>query len=409
MLSGDGARRHLGTSSPGPGARALRRLLRDRAALAFGILFVLVLVAFLAAPLYASQVAGTTPAENHLTDQVTIDGEREDVVSLDGFPIGPTWHRAFFLGADENGRDLMVRLLYGGRTSVLIGAEALALTVLLAVPLALVAGYFRGRTDSLISRLLDLIWSFPALLVGFLFASAINLSGAQIGPLTIEAGSKLIPVAVIGLVYVPYIANPLRGQVLTLREQRFVESARACGMGPVRVMLSELLPHLWAAILVLAPLLFANAVVLESALSFLGAGVQPPEPSFGTLIAAGIINVVLSPHLLLVPSIALVLVVLSLSGLADGLRRTARSESTSCTDSDRVRGTQARVGAGHRVHRVDRGVPALLDDPQRRSVLLPGRRGARNGRDPRTGDGEVRAGRPVAGSVRAAHGGDPEW
>lgn len=102
-----------------------------------------------------------------MTDQVTLDGERIDVVSLDGIPIGPTWGRAYFLGADENGRDLMVRLLNGGRTSVLIGAGALALTVLVAVPLALAAGYFRGRADSLISRLLDLIWSFPACLSAF--------------------------------------------------------------------------------------------------------------------------------------------------------------------------------------------------------------------------------------------------
>jgi peptide/nickel transport system permease protein len=126
---------------------------------------------------------------------------------------------------------------------------------------------------------------------------------------------------VIGVVYVPYIARPLRGQVLVLREQRFVEAAKACGLGPLRVMLSELLPHLWTSILVLGPLLFSHAVVLESALSFLGAGVNPPEPSFGVLIAAGVGNVVLSPHLLLAPSLALVLVVLSLSGLAEGLRR----------------------------------------------------------------------------------------
>jgi peptide/nickel transport system permease protein len=322
VVSGGRARRRRGVGvSVGPGALALRRLRGDRAALAFGLLLVLVVLPLFAAPLYASQVAATTHEENHLTDRVTIDGERKDVVSLDGVPIGPTWESEFFLGADENGRDLMVRLLYGGRTSLLIGAGALALTVLLAVPLALVAGYFRGRTDALISRLLDVIWSFPALLLGVLLGTAITLYGAQIGPFSIEAGSKLIPVTVIGLVYVPYIARPLRGQVLALREQRFVEAALACGLGPLRVMFSELLPHLWTTVLVLAPLLFANAVVLESALSFLGAGVPAPEPSFGTLIAGGVNDVVLSPHLLLAPSIAVVLFVLSLSGLADGLRR----------------------------------------------------------------------------------------
>jgi peptide/nickel transport system permease protein len=275
----------------------------------------------LAAPLYASVVAGTGPSDNHLTDQITVAGEPEYVVSLDGVPIGPTWHAEFLLGADENGRDLMVRLLYGGRTSLLVGGAALALTLLLAVPIALVAGYFGGRTDSLISRLLDVIWSFPALLVGFLLASAVNLSGADIGPVTIEPGSKLIPIVVIGLVYVPYLARPLRGEVRALRERPFVEAARAAGFGPVAVMRSELLPHLLTTTLVLAPLLFANAVVLESALSFLGAGVPAPEPSFGVLIQDGIDNTVFSPHLLLAPCVALVLVVLSLSGLAEGLRR----------------------------------------------------------------------------------------
>jgi len=314
-------RGRLPKSAPGPWVLALRGLRRDRTALAFGLLLALLCSAAVAAPLYADQVAHTTPSANHITDRTSIDGRPTDVVSLGGIPIGPTWQREFFLGADENGRDLMVRLLYGARTSLLIGAAAILLTLLIAIPLALAAGYFRGRTDALISRLLDLIWSFPALLLGAMLGTAISLRGAQIGPFTIEGGTKLIPILVIGLVYVPYVARPLRGQVLALREQRFVEAARACGMGPVRVMASELLPHLWTSVLVLSTLLLANAVVLETGLSFLGAGVQPPEPSFGTLIAAGVETVGLSPHLLLVPSVALVLVVLALSGLAEGLRR----------------------------------------------------------------------------------------
>jgi peptide/nickel transport system permease protein len=316
-----------GAAPAGPGALAFRRLRRDRWGLAWGALFLVLLATCLAAPLYASAVAGTGPSDNHLTDQTTVAGQPEYVVSLEGIPIGPTWHAEYLLGADENGRDLMVRLLYGGRTSLLIGAAALALTLLLAVPVALAAGYFGGRTDSLISRLLDVIWSFPALLVGFLLASAVNLSGADIGPLTIEPGSKLIPIAVIGLVYVPYLARPLRGDVLALRQRPFVEAARAAGFSSVRVMRTELLPHLWTTMLVLAPLLFANAVVLESALSFLGAGVPAPEPSFGVLIQDGIDNTVFAPHLLLAPCVALVLVVLSLSGLAEGLRRALDPQS----------------------------------------------------------------------------------
>lgn len=281
----------------------------------------MIVVAALAAPLYASQIAGTTPSENHLTEQTVIDGTPTDIVSLEGIPIGPTWEGSYLLGADENGRDLAVRLLYGARTTLMIGGGAVLLTLLFAVPLGLAAGYFGGRTDAWISRLLDLIWSFPALLLGALLSTAITLTGAQIGPVSIESGSKLIPLFVIGLVYVPYMTRPLRGQVMALRGQPFIEAARSNGMRPLSVMVSELLPHLWSTIIVVSTLLFVNAVVLEAALSFLGAGVNPPEPSLGVLIAGGLNDTVLSPHLLLAPSIALVVIVLSLSGLAEGLRR----------------------------------------------------------------------------------------
>jgi peptide/nickel transport system permease protein len=281
----------------------------------------LIVVLVVAAPLYASQVAHTTPSENHLTDQTVVDGEPTNVVSLEGVPIGPTWSGSYLLGADENGRDLAVRLLYGARTTLVIGGGAVLLTLLVAVPLALAAGYLGGRTDALISRLLDLLWSFPALLLGVLLSTAISVSGAQIGPVTISSGSKLIPVLVIGLVYVPYMTRPLRGQVMALRGQPFIEAARAAGMRPARLMASELVPHLLSTIIVVSTLLFVNAVVLEAALSFLGAGVNPPEPSLGVLIAAGLNDTVLSPHLLLAPSIGLIAIVLSLSGLAEGLRR----------------------------------------------------------------------------------------
>jgi peptide/nickel transport system permease protein len=294
---------------------------RDRGALVFGSLTLLILLAILAAPLYASEVAHTTPSENHLTDKTVIDGKPTDVVALDGVPIGPTWHAEYFLGADENGRDLMVRVLYGARASVTVGAGAVVLSLLLALPLALLAGYRRGRTDALISRLFDLMWSFPALLLGVLLSTALSVRGLAVGPVRIGSGSRLIPIVVIGLVYVPYVARPLRGQVLALREQPFVDAARALGTRPLALTFSELMPHLWASLLVLSTLLFVHAITLEVALSFLGAGIDPPAASLGTLIDAGLNKVVRSPHLLLAPSVALVLIVLSLSGLAEGLRR----------------------------------------------------------------------------------------
>jgi peptide/nickel transport system permease protein len=288
----------------------MRRMRRDRGTLVFAAVFTVIALALLAAPLYASEIAHTTPADNHLTDTTVVDGTPVDVVAPDGIPIGPTWQRNYFLGADYNGRDLMVRLLYGARTSIVVGVGA-----------ALAAGYRRGRTDAVISRLFDVLWSFPALLLGVLLSTALSLRGVDIGPVSVGSGSRLIPIAVIGLVYVPYIARPLRGQVLGLREQPFVEAARSSGMRSSAVMRSELMPHLWGTLLVLTPILLVNAVALEVALSFLGAGINPPEPSLGTLIEDGLTKTALSPHLLLVPSIALVLIVLTLNGLAEGLRR----------------------------------------------------------------------------------------
>lgn len=309
------------TASPGPWRLALRRMRRDRGALVFAAMFAGIVLALLAAPLYAGEIAHTTPADNHLTDTTVVDGKRVDVVGLDSIPIAPTWQRNYFLGADYNGRDVMVRLLFGARTSIVVGVGAVVVSFFLGIPLALAAGYRRGRTDAVISRLFDVLWSFPALLLGVLLSTAFSLQGVDIGPVSVGSGSRLIPIAVIGLVYVPYVARPLRGQVLALREQPFVEAARASGMRATAVMRSELMPHLWGTLLVLTPILLVNAVALEVALSFLGAGINPPEPSLGTLIEDGLTKTANSPHLLLVPSIALVLIVLTLNGLAEGLRR----------------------------------------------------------------------------------------
>jgi peptide/nickel transport system permease protein len=317
-----------GDSSPGPWRLALRRLRRDRGAVVFLALFVLITLALLAAPLYARHVAHTNVSDNHLTDTTVVDGKRENVVGLDSIPIGPTWRSNYFLGADYNGRDEMVRLLYGARTSVLVGAGAVVLSFLFGIPLALAAGYRRGRTDAVITRIFDLLWSFPALLLGVLLSTALTIQGVDVGPVSIASGSKVIPIAVIGLVYVPYIARPLRGQVLALREQPFVEAARASGMGTRAVMTSELVPHLWSTLFVLAAILMVNAVALEVALSFLGAGISPPAPSLGNLIGDGLTKTETSPHLLLAPSIALVLIVLTLNGLAEAFRRALDPHAT---------------------------------------------------------------------------------
>jgi peptide/nickel transport system permease protein len=303
-----------------PWRLAARRLRRNKTALAFGLLFLLLVAASLAAPLWADHVAQTTPTENHLTDKIVVDGKETNVVSTDGIPIGPTWQKKFFLGADENGRDVMVRLLYGGRNSLAIGIGAALLTTLLAIVLGTVAGFFRGWADNLITRALDIIWAFPVILLGVALGVALALGGLQIGPISIAGDSILIPMLVIAVVYVPYMARPLRAQVLSLREKEFIEAARAQGAGPLRIMFGELLPNLASTIIVFFTLMVANAVLLEAALSFLGAGVRPPSTSWGTLIDDGIDRITSAEHLTLVPGLMLLLTVLSLNVFGDGVR-----------------------------------------------------------------------------------------
>jgi peptide/nickel transport system permease protein len=304
----------------GPWKLGLRRLRRNKTALAFGGLFLLVVLICLAAPFWAKHVAHTTPFENHLTDQITIGGKKTDVVSPDGVPIGPTYRGRFFFGADDNGRDLMVRLLYGGRTSLLVGISAALITALLSILVGTIAGYFRGWPDTIISRALDVIWAYPVLLLGIALGTAFSLGGIHLGPLSLEGDSKLIPILIIGFVYVPYMARPLRGQVLGLREKEFVEAAKAQGAGPLRIMFSEVLPNLSSTIVVFLPLMIANAILLEAALSFLGAGIRPPNPSWGTMIAEGVEKILTGPHLAIVPGLMLVLAVLALNVFGDGVR-----------------------------------------------------------------------------------------
>jgi peptide/nickel transport system permease protein len=307
----------------GPWRLGLRRLRRNKTALAFGALFVLLVLACLAAPLWAENIAKTTPTENHLSDTITIDGKKTNVVGLDGVPIGPQWWKAdgkFFLGADPNGRDIMVRLLYGGRNSLMIGVAAALMTTILSVILGVIAGYFRGWSDTAIRSVLDILWSFPVVILGVALGVALALGGIQIGPLKIAGDSLAVPIFIIGLVYIPYMARPIRGQVLSLREKEFVEAARAQGAGPLRIMFSEVVPNLASTVLVFFTLLIANAVLLEAALSFLGAGVRPPNPSWGTMIDEGVERIATAPHLTVVPGLMLVLTVLSLNVFGDGVR-----------------------------------------------------------------------------------------
>jgi peptide/nickel transport system permease protein len=182
------------------------------------------------------------------------------------------------------------------------------------------AGYFRGGTDRLVSGVFDVMWSFPVLLFGIALGTALAVGGLDLGPLHLESGSIWIPTLIIGVVYVPYLGRPIRGQVLSLREKEFVEAAVAQGMGPLRIMFSEILPNLASTLLVFSTLIIANNILLETALSYLGAGILPPEPSWGNLVGDGADRIVTAPHLAIAPGVAIVLTVLALNIFGDGLR-----------------------------------------------------------------------------------------
>ncbi|HET9162547.1 MAG TPA: ABC transporter permease [Solirubrobacterales bacterium] len=303
---------------------AYRRLRRNRVALAFGALFLAIVVFILAAPLWAHHVAETTPNATHTLEKVEVGGEQREVVNREGKPIGPLWLGAggkFFLGADGRlGRDEMVRLMYGGRISIFIGLLATLIATLLATTLGLLAGYYRGWTDTVISRGLDVIWSFPVTLLAIALGLALAVGGLQIGPLHLSGSSIWIPILIIAVVYTPYMARPIRGEVLSLREQEFVEASIAQGAGPLRVMLGELLPNLASTLIVFFTLGVANNMLLEAMLSFLGVGVQAPNTSWGTMIGSGFELISTAPLLTVIPGTMILLTVLSINILGDGLR-----------------------------------------------------------------------------------------
>jgi peptide/nickel transport system permease protein len=325
----------------GPGERAesvagrspwrlgARRLARNRVAMAGLVLFLLVVAASFAAPLYAKYIAHTDPFASNLSGTTVIDGKRVDVVQQGGgklglgeIPIGPTWRSNYLLGADNQGRDVMARVLYGGRSSLLIGIGSALIACLIATLLGLIAGFFRGTTDSILSRLMDLIWAFPVYLLAICLSTVLLTTGQglKLGPISVSASSLWIPTIIIGVIYVPYVMRPIRGQVLSVREKEFVDAAIAQGASNWRLVFSEILPNVATAVIVLLPLMIATTILTEAALSYLSIGVQPPNASWGTIIQDGQGLLYTRPWVAIAPGIMIVLTVLALNLLGDGVR-----------------------------------------------------------------------------------------
>jgi peptide/nickel transport system permease protein len=313
--------------SRGPWVTAFRRLSRDNAAVVAFFAFAVIVVVCLLAPAYAAW-SGVDPFRSTLDAVIRVNGVDMPVMeqSTEGLglgytPVGPTWQLGnYFLGADNQGRDVMARLLYGGQNSLLIASAATLMTLFFATLVGLAAGFFGGITDSVLSRILDVLWAFPVYLLAISLSIVLIAQGISLGPITIESGSLWLPIFIIGIIYVPYVARPIRGQVLALRESEFVLAAIGLGVPSHRILLRDILPNISTTLIVFVPIMMALNMLTESALSFLSIGVQPPDASWGTIIQDGQTLLYTRPLVALAPGIAIVVTVLALNVLGDGLR-----------------------------------------------------------------------------------------
>ena len=190
----------------------------------------------------------------------------------------------------------------------------------LAAIVGLTAGFFGGWVDWVLSRCMDVLWAFPVYLLAISLSIVLISHGFDIGPISINAGSLALPIFIIGIIFIPYVARPIRGQVLSLKESEFVLAAVGLGVPAYRILLRDILPNVMTTLIVFVPLLMAINMVTESALSFLSIGVQQPDASWGTIIQDGQGLLYTRPMVAMAPGIAIALTVLTLNLLGDGLR-----------------------------------------------------------------------------------------
>ena len=228
-----------------------------------------------------------------------------DGLTLEGSPLPPS--ARFWFGTDTNGRDQFSRLLYGAQTSLLIGIVANGIAVVIGAGLGLVAGYVRGLVGAVIMRFTDLMMAFPPLLLAIALAAIL------------KPGLNIV-ILVIALVNWVQIARVIYAETVALSELEYIEAARAMGAGTGRILLRHLLPHLVPTVIVYATLGIATTVLLESTLSFLGRGVQPPTPAWGMMIFESQSYFLNAPWLVFIPGAAILILALSFNLVGDGLR-----------------------------------------------------------------------------------------
>jgi peptide/nickel transport system permease protein len=305
-----------------PWRLAWRRLRRDKVAVASAVVIVLLATIALVAPVIAALI-GHPPNMPYPSNGL----------SATGLPVPPS--QTFLFGTDNLGRDLLVRVAYGARISLLVGLLATAIATAAGVAVGLCAGYFGGVIDVVLARIVDSVLATPYVILAL---AIIIIFGSRVPSLVIVIG-------VIAFFSWAAIARVVRGQTLSIREKEYVEAARSIGAGPLRIMFVDILPNLIAPVLVLATLAIPNAIVFESTLSYLGVGVQPPTASWGNLLASAQ-DFPEAWWFLLFPAGFLLLTTLAFNLLGDGIRdaldpRTERLFA-------RKRRRAARTAARHR-------------------------------------------------------------
>jgi peptide/nickel transport system permease protein len=281
------------------------RFKRDKVAfVGLGFIVLLILTAVFAPVI--SDIRGIGP--NELFPETT---------NAIGLPSGPDSFHWF--GADTASRDVFIRTVYGARTSMTVAVLATGISVTIGIIMGLIAGFFGGATDTVISRTIDVVMSLPILLLGIGLAAAcgIGASGCLFG--IIQPGLPLV-VFIISLVNWTYMARIVRGQTLTLRNREFIEAARSLGSGSMRIMFREILPNLAAPIIVYSTLIIPANILFEAALSFLGVGIPQTTPSWGRMLSDAQPVFTAAPWMMLFPGIALLLTTLAFNLVGDGLR-----------------------------------------------------------------------------------------
>ncbi len=308
VATGIGGKATIGTTKPANSLYrdAWRRFRRNKAAL-LGLVFIVLLFAVaIAAPLVAPY-----------------SFEVQDIHAVTKGPSG-----AYPLGTDQVGRDILSRLIYGARVSLLVGVVVQLIIIVIGVPIGLIAGYFGGKTDTILMRIVDILYAKPNLLfiiivMTFLRAKFQTTTGGFFLPLKVfnDATGGLIGVFIgLGLVSWLTVARLVRGQALSLKKKEYIEAAHCLGATDSRIILRHLLPNTLAVIIVAATLGIPSAILTEAGISFIGLGVNPPTPSWGSMISDGVEQLRSYPHILIAPAVALSLTVLAFNFVGDGLR-----------------------------------------------------------------------------------------